>query len=177
MVLPNQGVDIHIPASDSNSSNNDYSSKVKLVKLNCHNWHDWKIRFEHLLIGKGHEEILDSSWIADNKESKTYWKKNSYPMSLLYKAVEQDLHSKIKAAKRNFTQAYSALAKACGKSLMIVAGDMLFRLVQLTYKPGSSLREHTSRFKNQYVDLIETVKGQPPENRCLNVPTGMAAVL
>lgn len=54
---------------------------------------------------------------------------------------------------------------------------MLFGLIHLSYKPGTSLRDHLACFKNLYVDLVETIKGQPPELRFLEVSQGMAAVL
>lgn len=103
-----QGHDIQIKDSSSHQSDDDYSTKLKLVKLNRHNWHDWKPRFEHLLIGKGHEEILDRKWIESHQGTETYRKKNSYAISLLYKVVERDLQSKIKSSQNTtFTQLIS----------------------------------------------------------------------
>lgn len=113
--LRERGDNIQIEDSSSGQSDDDYSTKVKLVKLNRHNWHDWTSRFEHLLIGKGHEEILDRKWIEDHKGTKTYRKKNSYALSLLYQAVERDLQSEIKSSRNDFTSAYQSLARACGE--------------------------------------------------------------
>lgn len=127
--------------------------------------------------GKGHKEIIDRKWIEDLKGTKTYWKKNSYAISLLYEVVERDLQSKIKLSRNDFTLAYQSLACACGEKSIIVAGDMLFRLIHLAYEPGTSLRDHVARFKNLYVDLVKTIEGQPPELRFLEVSQGMAAVL
>lgn len=119
-----KGHNIQIEDSSSDQSNDNYSTKVKLVKLNRHNWHNWKSWFEHLLIGKGQEEILNKKWIEEHKGTKTYRKKNSYAISLLYQVVEQDLQSEIKSSCSDFTSAYQSLAQACGEKSIIVAGDM-----------------------------------------------------
>lgn len=105
-----KGRDTQTEELSSDQSDDDYSTKVKLVKLNRHNWHDWKSRFEHLLIGKGHEEILDKQWIEGHKGTKTYRKKNSYAISLLYEVVERDLQSEIKSSRNDFSLAYQSLA-------------------------------------------------------------------
>lgn len=65
-----EGHPILIPPSDD--SDDDYSSKSRIVKLNRRNWHDWKSAFEDILVGKGHEEILNEEWIKSNSKSKTY---------------------------------------------------------------------------------------------------------
>lgn len=54
---------------------------------------------------------------------------------------------------------------------------MLFQLIHLAYKPGTSLRDHAACFKNQFLDHVETIKGHPPELRFLEVSQGMAAIL
>lgn len=54
---------------------------------------------------------------------------------------------------------------------------MLFRLIHLSYEPGTLLRDHVAQFKNLYVDLVETIDGHPTELRFLEVSQGMAAIL
>lgn len=64
------GHPILIPQSDD--SDNDYSTKSKIVKQNRHNWHNWKSAFEDIIIGKGHKEIISDKWIKNNLLTKTY---------------------------------------------------------------------------------------------------------
>lgn len=170
------GYPINIPTSEE-SDNDDYSTKTKIVKLNRNNWHDWKSAFEDVIVGKGHEEILSKDWIKENLATKTYRRKNALALSLLRTSVDKDLQSCIKASKSNFSRAYQALALKCGEKSLIVVGDALIRLVNITYEPGRSLREHTSAFKDAYVNLTEMIEGQPPEDRIMNVSSGLAAVL
>lgn len=170
-----EGHPINIPTSEE--SDDDYSTKTKIVKLNRNNWHDWKSAFEDVVIGKGHEEILSEDWIKEHLDSKTYRRKNALALSLLRTSVDKDLQSCIKASKSNFLKAYKALALERGENSLIVIGDALIRLVNLTYEPGKSLCEYTSAFKNAYVNLTEMIEGQPPEERIMNVLSGLAAVL
>lgn len=168
------GHPILIPNSDD--SNDDYSTQSKIVKLNRHNWHDWRSAFEDIIIGKGHKEILDNEWIKANLETKTYRRKNALALSLLRNSVEKDLLSCVKSSKSNFSRAYQLLATECGENSLIVIGDTLIQLVNLTYKPGRSLREHTSIFKDTYVNLTEMIEGQPPEDQIMNVSPALAAI-
>lgn len=169
-----KGHPIHIPHSDDSDDN--YSTKSKIVKLNQHNWHNWKSAFEDIIIGKGHKEILDNEWIKANSHSKTYRCKNTLAPSLLRNSVEQDLLSCVKSSKSNFSRAYQLLANKCGKNSLIVIGDALIRLVNLTYKPGRSLREHTLSFKDAYVNLTDMIDSQPAKNQIINISTALAAV-
>lgn len=169
------GHQINIPYSED--SDDDYSTKAKIVKLNRHNWHDWKSAFEDIIIGKGHEEILDEEWIKSHTRSKIYRRKNALALSLLRTSVEKDLQLCIKSSKSDFTKAYRALATECGANSLVVVGDTLIRMVNLTYEPGKSLREHTSAFKNAYINLCEMIDGLPPSKQIMSVSTGLAAIL
>lgn len=169
-----EGHPIFTPESDDSDA--DYSTKSEIVKLNRHNWHDWKNAFEDILIGKGHEEILYNEWIKENSGTKTYRRKNALALSLLRNAVDRDLLSCIKLSKSDFSKAYKLLAVECGKNSLIVIGDALIRLVNLTYEPGKSLREHTSVFKDAYVNLSEMIEAQPRENKIINVSSALAAI-
>lgn len=169
------GHPINIPTSED--SEDDYSTKTKIVKLNWHNWHNWKSAFEDVIIGKGHKEILNKDWVKENATTKTYRQKNALALSLLRTSIDKDLQSCIKSSKSKFAKAYQALALECGEKSLIVVGEALIWLVNITYKPGRSLCKHTSSFKDAYVNLSEMIEGQPPEEQVMNVSTGLAAIL
>lgn len=171
-----KGKSIQIPDSNE-SSEDDYSSKIWILKLNCHNWLDWRNWLKNALIGKGHEEILDPEWIARNKSTKTYRKKNALTINILYQSVNKELLPWVKESQNNFNLALDALAKACGEKLVIVICNLLAHLVNLTYKPQSSLQEHTSNFKDAYVTLSKNMNAQTHHDRIMEVSTGMAAAL
>lgn len=98
-------------------------------------------------------------------------------LSLLRTSVNKDLQSCIKSSKSNFTKAYQALAAKCGENSLVVVGDAPIWMVNLTYEPWKSLREHTLAFKNAYINLCEMIDGFPPSKQIMNVSTGLAAIL
>lgn len=117
------GHPIHIPYS--NNSDDNYTTKSKIVKLNRNNWHHWKSAFEDIIIGKGYKEILDKEWIKNNAHTKTYQRKKALALSLLRNSIERDLLSCVKSNKSKFNKAYRLLANKCGESLLIVISDAL----------------------------------------------------
>lgn len=169
-----KGHPILIPHSDN--SDNDYSTKTKIVKLNQHNWHNWKSAFKEIIIGKGHKEILDDEWIKNNSHTKTYCCKNALALSLLRNSNKKDLLSFVKSSKSDFSKAYKLLANECGINSLIVIGEALIQLVNLTYKPGKILKEHTSTFKNAYVNLTNMINSQPTKDHIMNVSPALVAI-
>lgn len=138
------GLDINIP--DLSDSGEDYYTKAKLPVLTRHNWYEWRVEFENLLISKGHKELLDPKWVQENSNTKRLQQKTVVAVQLLFSLVDRKLKGYVTPHRKDFSRAFLELKKACGEDSLIVIGDQVSQLVHLIYQPNSSIREHLVAF-------------------------------
>ncbi|OAV90962.1 hypothetical protein PTTG_28136 [Puccinia triticina 1-1 BBBD Race 1] len=101
------------------------------------------------------QDLLSRKWIKDEKNSKTYNKKNNKALDALYGAVSKELHNEILENDTSFLDAWDALASACGQNSVITTCTAYKKVHSMKYQPGTSLTDHITAFKSAYTRLSD----------------------
>jgi hypothetical protein len=141
------------------------------MKLRRNNWTEWKKYFKNLLVGRGHEEIVDNAWCLEHATEKIFRKKSALAFTLLHSCLSSDLKP-IAAASETFADVWSSLGDTCGEKSLIKLGDKLYALVCCDFTPGSSITAHVARFQSLYTSL----KSDLVSNENMKVTTTMAGI-
>jgi hypothetical protein len=128
--------------SNSDSSNDNKS--IRLEKLTVFNWVQWNSWFMLYL-----KILFDKKLVEDKNNQVQYKKKNNKALNAFLK----DLHNDILKNNTSFNDAWTALASACGKDLVITICAAYRKVNQMKDQPGASLKDHIANFKRAYTKL------------------------
>ncbi|MBW0477774.1 hypothetical protein O181_017489 [Austropuccinia psidii MF-1] len=115
------------------SSSEQEVIKTRVAKLTRTNWVQWSFQVENYLISKGMDDLLQPP-PNDVKETAKFKKKNSAAHTLLWSSI--------------------SLGNFCGKNSVVVICHTLHKLINLKYKPSSSLEKHIDDFHKIYASYL-----------------------
>lgn len=75
------------------------------------------------LISKGHEELIDNTWLLANGNSKKGRRKNAIGFSLLYSSIRHEFRPSLLGCEGSFIRALEMLARSVGENSIIVLCD------------------------------------------------------
>ncbi|MBW0496851.1 hypothetical protein O181_036566 [Austropuccinia psidii MF-1] len=117
-----------IPMDVKDSSSDKEVIKAKMTNLTHTNWVQWSCQFENYLIRKGIEDLLDPP-TEDVKKTSKFKKRNGGALTLLWSSTSTEFE-------------------------VVVICQTLHKLVNLRYKPGTSLEKHIDDFHKIHASYL-----------------------
>ncbi|MBW0496443.1 hypothetical protein O181_036158 [Austropuccinia psidii MF-1] len=127
------------------SSSDEEVIKAKMIKLTHTNWVQWSCQFENYFVSKGMDNLLDPP-SEDVKKTIKLKKSDGAALTLLWSSVSTKFEGVLLDNKSSFYNCGVRLGNRCGKNSVVVICQTLQKLVNLRYKPGSSLEKHIDDF-------------------------------
>ncbi|MBW0551312.1 hypothetical protein O181_091027 [Austropuccinia psidii MF-1] len=137
----------------NDSSSDEEVIKARMTKLTRTNWVQWSCQFKNYLIRKGMDDLLDPP-SEDVKKTTKFKKRNGGALTLLWSSVSTEFEGVLLNNKTSFYNYWVGLGNCCGKNSVVVICQMLHKLVNLRYEPGSSLEKHVDEFHRIHASYL-----------------------
>ncbi|MBW0479737.1 hypothetical protein O181_019452 [Austropuccinia psidii MF-1] len=135
------------------SSSEEEVIKTRMAKLPRTNWVQWSCQVENYLISKGMDNLLQPP-PNDLKETAKLKKKDSAALTLLWSSVSTEFEGVRRNNKSSIYDCCISLGNCCGKNSVVVICFTLHKIINLKYKPSSSLEKHINDFHKIYASYL-----------------------